>query len=316
VSDAAADTDTILVTGASGVIGSRLVDRLVADGRRVRVAGRRPDRLRARWPDVEGVELDVLRSETLEQALEGVRVAHYLVHSMEPGTGGAFRERDATGASAFARAASSAGLERVVYLGGLGSEGDELSEHLESRHETGRILAEEGPPLVELRAAMVIGADSASYRMLTDLVRRLPAMVLPRWVSTPSQPIALDDVVSYLSAAVDLQTADRHMIFEIGGPDVLTYRDMIEIVARDRGRHPVLVGVPFLTPKLSSYWCAITTSVPMATAQPLIAGMTVPTVVQSDAAKVAFPGIRPVRFRDALARATAEAGRNRSITTI
>ena len=316
MSDAAADTDTILVTGASGVIGSRLVDRLVADGRRVRVASRRPDRLRARWPDVEGVELDVLRSETLEPALEGVRVAHYLVHSMEPGTGGAFRERDATGASAFARAASSAGLERVVYLGGLGSEGDELSEHLESRHETGRMLAEEGPPLVELRAAMVIGADSASYRMLTDLVRRLPAMVLPRWVSTPSQPIALDDVVSYLSAAVDLQTADRHMIFEIGGPDVLTYRDMIEIVARDRGRHPVLVGVPFLTPKLSSYWCAITTSVPMATAQPLIAGMTVPTVVQSDAAKVAFPEIRPVPFRDALARATAESGRDRSITTI
>jgi uncharacterized protein YbjT (DUF2867 family) len=314
VSDAAA-TDTILVTGASGVIGSRLVDRLLAGGRRVRVAGRRLDRLRARWPDVEAVELDVLRPETLEPALDGVRVAHYLVHSMEPGTGGAFRERDATGASAFARAASSAGLDRVVYLGGLGREGDELSEHLESRQETGRILAEDGPPLVELRAAMVIGADSASYRMLTDLVRRLPAMVLPRWVSTPSQPIALDDVVSYLSAAVDLETADRHVIFEIGGPDVLTYRDMIEIVARDRGRHPVLVAVPFLTPKLSSYWCAITTSVPMATAQPLIAGMTVPTVVHSDAARAAFPGIRPMPFRDALARATAEAGRGRSGAT-
>lgn len=311
MSDAAA-TDTILVTGASGVIGSRLVDRLLAGGRRVRVAGRRLDRLRARWPGVEAVELDVLRPETLEPALDGVRVAHYLVHSMESGTGGAFRERDARGASAFARAASSAGLDRVVYLGGLGREGDELSEHLESRQETGRILAEDGPPLVEFRAAMVIGADSASYRMLTDLVRRLPAMVLPRWVSTPSQPIALDDVVSYLSAAVDLETADRHVIFEIGGPDVLTYRDMIEIVARERGRHPVLIAVPFLTPKLSSYWCAITTSVPMATAQPLIAGMTVPTVVHSDAARAAFPGIRPMPFRDALARATAEADRAHS----
>ena len=311
MSDAAA-ADTILVTGAAGVIGSRLVERRLAGDRRVRVAGRRLDPLRARWPDVEAVELDVLRPETLEPALDGVRVAHYLVHSMEPGTGGEFRERDATGASAFSRAASSAGLDRVVYLGGLGRGGDELSEHLESRQETGRILAEDGPPLVEFRAAMVIGADSASYRMLTDLVRRLPAMVLPRWVSTPSQPIALDDVVSYLEAAVDLETADRHVIFEIGGPDVLTYRDMIEIVASESGRHPVLVAVPFLTPKLSSYWCAITTSVPMATAQPLIAGMTVPTVVHSDAARTAFPEIRPMSFRDALARATAEAGRDGS----
>lgn len=310
MSDGRPDTNTVLVTGASGVIGSRLVDRLVGDGRRLRLAGRRPDRLRARWPDVEAVELDVLRPETLEPALDGVRVAHYLVHSMEPGTGGAFRERDAAGAGAFARAATTAGLDRIIYLGGLGREGEELSEHLESRHETGRILAEEGPSLIELRAAMVIGANSASYRMLTDLVRRLPVMVLPRWVSTPSQPIALDDVISYLSAAVDLETADRHVIFEIGGPEVLTYREMIEIVARERGRHPVLIAVPFLTPKLSSYWCAITTSVPMATAQPLIAGMTVPTVVLSDAARTAFPGIRPMPFRDALARATAEARRH------
>ena len=178
----------ILVTGASGSIGSRLVDRLVASGHAPRVAGRAPEGLTARWPDLSAVELDVLRPATVGPALEGVDVAYYLMHSMESGTDSGFRKRDAEGARTFARAATEAGVRRVIYLGGLGRDDQELSEHLESRQETGRILADDGPPLLELRAAMVIGAGSASYRMLTDLVNRLPAMVLPRWVSTRSQP--------------------------------------------------------------------------------------------------------------------------------
>ena len=297
----------ILVTGASGSIGSRLVDRLVEVGLSPRIAGRHPEGLTARWPQLSAVELDVVRPPTLAPALHGVDVAYYLVHSMEPGTDGGFRERDAKGARTFARAATEAGVRRVVYLGGLGRDDDDqdLSEHLASRQETGRILAEEGPQVLELRAAMVIGADSASYRMLTDLVNRLPAMILPRWVSTPSQPISMTDVVSYLRAALEVALPEHRTIVEIGGPDVLTYRDMIELVAEERGKHPVLITVPFLTPKLSSYWCAITTSVPMATAQPLIEGMTVPMVVRPEKAATLFPDIEPMPFREALQQAIA-----------
>jgi uncharacterized protein YbjT (DUF2867 family) len=290
----------ILITGASGSIGSRLVERLIPSGLPLRVASRHPDELRSRWPELSAVELDVSLPTTLPPAMEGVRTAYYLVHSMEPGTDGGFRERDAQGASNFATAARDAGVGRVIYLGGLGRDDQDLSEHLASRQETGRILAEEGPPVLELRAAMVIGSDSASYRMLTDLVNRLPAMVLPRWVSTPSQPIAMDDVVSYLAAARDVATTEHHTVVEIGGADVLTYREMIELVAERRGKHPFLVTVPFLTPRLSSYWCAFTTSVPMATAQPLIEGMTVPMVVRPERARELFPGIHPKGFRDAL----------------
>lgn len=297
----------ILVTGASGAIGSRLVDRLTEAGYAPRVAGRHPKGLTERWPNLPAVELDVLRPATVAPALEGVTAAYYLVHSMESGSDSGFRERDAEGAHTFARAAKHAGVRRVIYMGGLGREDQTLSEHLASRHETGRILAEDGPPVLELRAAMVIGSGSASYRMLTDLVNRLPAMVLPRWVSTPTQPISMTDVLSYLEAALDVGLKQDRTIVEIGGADVLTYREMIEAVAEVRGKHPVLIAVPFLTPKLSSYWCAITTSVPMATAQPLIEGMTVPMVVRPESASSLFPEIQPMSFRDALREAIADA---------
>ncbi|MDH4112743.1 MAG: NAD(P)H-binding protein, partial [Actinomycetota bacterium] len=230
---------TILVTGATGAIGGRLVEQLVADGHAPRVASRSPHKLIARWPTLDAVELDVLRPATLRAALDGVQAAYYLVHSMEPGTDGDFRARDAEGANAFADAARAAGLERVIYLGGLGDEGGELSEHLESRHETGRILAEAGPPVLEFRAAMVVSADSASFTMLTDLVNRLPAMVVPRWVNTPTQPIAIDDVLAYLVAGLEVPLDGSRTIVEIGGPDVTTYRAMIETVAAERGRHPL-----------------------------------------------------------------------------
>ena len=296
----------ILVTGASGSIGSRLVDRLVDAGHSLRVAGRHPDELIARWPQLPAFEMDVTRSGTLASALNGVTVAYYLVHSMEPSTHGGFGELDAQGARNFGRAATEAGVQRVIYLGGLGRDDQDLSEHLASRQETGRILAEEGPPVLELRAAMVIGPDSASYRMLTDLVNRLPAMILPRWVSTPSQPIAMTDVISYLEAAPDVKLTQQRTIVEIGGADTLNYRRMIELVAEERGKNPIVFTVPFLTPRLSSYWCAITTSVPMAIAQPLIEGMTVSMVVRSEIANELFPDIRPMPFRDALREAISD----------
>jgi uncharacterized protein YbjT (DUF2867 family) len=296
----------ILVTGASGSIGSRLVERLAAGDRRLRLTSRRPHELTARWPGCDAAELDVLRPATLAQALEGIDTAYYLVHSMEPAAEGSFSERDAEGAEHFARAALDAGVERVIYLGGLGEESGPLSEHLWSRQETGRILAEHGPPLVELRAAMVVSADSASFRMLTDLVNRLPAMLVPTWVETPSQPIAMRDVLTYLEGAVAVDLASHHSIVEIGGPDVLSYRDMIGVVAEHRGRTPVIVGVPFLTPRLSSYWCGLTTSVSPSLARPLIEGMTTPMVVRdSSASATMFPDVHPLGFAEALRRAEA-----------
>lgn len=295
----------ILVTGASGAIGSRLVDRLRAEGEHLVAAGRRPSALAERFPGVDARELDALLPETLPSALEGVRTLYYFIHSMEPGAT-SFDERDRAAALNVARSAKIAGIERIVYLGGLGDEDGALSRHLSSRHETGLVLAEEGPPLVELRAAMVVGSESASFRMLTDLVHRLPAMIVPRWVETRSQPIAIADAVSYLSAARSIPLDEQHTVIEIGGADVLTYRQMIETVARLEGRRRMLVGVPLLTPRLSSLWCGLTTSVSASVARPLIMGMTHETVVRDDAARRAFPDIRPVGFEAALRRAMDE----------
>jgi uncharacterized protein YbjT (DUF2867 family) len=292
----------ILVTGASGAIGSRLVEALVAGGERPIVAGRSPDRLTRRWPELRAVELDVLRPDTLAPGLEGIDTAYYLVHSMEPGAEG-FAERDRQGASAFADAARKAGVARTVYLGGLGDEGHDLSEHLDSRHEIGGILGRIGPPTVEFRAAMVIGRESASFRMLTDLVNRLPLMIVPRWVDTPSQPIGVRDVVAYLVAAREVPLSVQHSIVEIGGADVLSYRRMMEIYAAARRVNRVILGVPLLTPGLSSLWCAVTTSVNRDVARPLVDGMTHPMLVRDDAAKRLFPHIRPVGFEEALRQA-------------
>ena len=277
-------------------------------GRRLRVAGRDPAKLRSRWPDLEAVRVDVLRPQTLPSALQGVEAAYYLVHSMEPSAGGDFHARDADGARSFAGAAREAGVRRVIYLGGLGDERDGLSDHLRSRQETGRILAENGPPLLEFRAAMVLAGDSASFRMLNDLVRRLPAMVVPRWVSTPSQPIAVDDELSYLEAGLDAPLSEHRTVVEVGGRDRVTYKEMIAMAAEREGRRrPPMVEVPLLSPRLSSYWCGLTTSVPAALARPLIEGLATPMVVTTDDATRLFGDIHPMGFRDALDQAMAEA---------
>ena len=298
----------ILISGASGSIGSRLTERLAGSGRELRVAGRDPAKLRSRWPELEAVELDVLRAETVRPALEGIDTAYYLVHSMEPSAEGDFQGRDAQGARDFAHAAQAAGVRRVIYLGGLGDERHDLSEHLRSRQETGRILAEEGPQVLEFRAAMVLAADSASFRMLSDLVRRLPAMVVPRWVATPSQPIAADDVLAYLDAGLDVPLSEHRTVVEVGGRDRVSYREMIAITAEREGkRPPPMIVVPLLTPRLSSYWCGLTTSVPAALARPLIEGLSTPMVVTNDDARRRFPDIEPMGVREGLDRAIAEA---------
>jgi uncharacterized protein YbjT (DUF2867 family) len=292
----------ILVTGASGAVGSALVERLVAEGERPVLAGRHPEALRATFPDLEARELDALRGETVGPAVAGVHTLYYFIHSMEPGAT-AFDERDRAAALNVAREAREAGVERIVYLGGPGRADEGLSRHLASRQETGAVLAEAGPPLLEFRAAMVVGARSASFRMLSDLVDRLPAMVVPRWVETRSQPIAIDDVVSYLAAGRSVALDGQHTIVEIGGPDALSYREMIETCARIRGKRRLIVGVPFLTPQLSSLWCGLTTSVPRSVAKPLVLGMTQELLMDLGPAERMFPDVHPMPFEEAMRRA-------------
>ena len=294
----------ILVTGASGAVGSALVERLIADGEPPVVAGRRPGKLQDRWPKLEAREFDALEPESVDRVVRGVDVLYYLIHSMEKGSS-TFDERDRRAAEHVASAAKEAGVSRIVYLGGLGDDDADLSEHLSSRHETGEVLATHGPPVLELRAAMVIAPNSASFRMLSDLVERLPAMVLPKWVDTPSQPIALDDVVSYLAAAKDVPLEGQHTIVGIGGADVVTYRQMLETYASLRHKRRFLVGVPVLTPKLSSLWTGLVTSVDEHVARPLIDGMTTPMVVTDDRAERLFPNVEPMGFKAALKTAIA-----------
>jgi len=261
----------IAVFGATGTVGRALVERLRRDHDVVAVSRRgRPDEPGVRW-----AVADVGNPTAVRDAVDGMDVVYYLVHSL--GTSD-FADRDRRGAAIIARAAEGAGVEQIVYLGGLAPDDAELSEHLRSRHETEAVLRSGRVPVTAIGSAVVVGRGSAAFETIVALVDRLPAMVCPRWVSTPTQPIALDDVVGYLAAVCGLDAAlDRS--YQAGGPEVLTYRAMIEQIARIRGRRPLIVEVPVLSPRLSSYWLEIVTPVNAATARPLIDGLRVPTVV-------------------------------------
>jgi uncharacterized protein YbjT (DUF2867 family) len=292
-----------LVTGATGFVGRRLALALRADGVPVRCLVR--DAAKARDLSDAGCELhegDLLEPGTLRGIAEGVGVAYYLVHSMGRGSSGAFADRDREAAAAFARAARDGGVARVVYLGGLG-DGEELSEHLRSRHEVARVLAEAGPPLTYFRAAMVVGPESESYRTLLHLVRRLPVMVTPSWLATRTQPIAVDDVVAYLRAARDDDAPAGEV--QIGGPDVLAYAEMLDRMAGALGKRPPRkLPVPLLAPGLSSKWIGLVTPVDADVARPLIEGLRTPTVVTDPEPARRF-GVEPTPFDDALRSAVA-----------
>jgi uncharacterized protein YbjT (DUF2867 family) len=272
----------VLVTGATGYIGGRLVPQLLAAGHSVRCLARTPAKLAGRsWvDDVEVVRGDVLDADGMRDAMEGVDAAYYLVHSMD-GEGG-FRERDRRAAETFRDAAAAAGVDRIVYLGGLGhgGDGDELSEHLDSRHEVGRILADGPVPVTELRAAIIIGSGSASFEMLRNLVEVLPVMTTPRWVETRCQPIAIRDVLHYLVAVLDEPDAAGRVL-EVGGPDVLTYHEMMQTYAEVAGlRRRVILPVPVLTPQLSSLWIGLVTPLPTGLARPLVESLRNEVVVR------------------------------------
>jgi len=295
----------IAVAGATGYIGGLLCKRLRGEGLEVRALARHPERAgELKDAGCEVVRADVLEAETLGPALAGVDVAYYLVHSMGRGSDGDFAARDQEGAENFAAAAAAAGVKRVVYLGGLG----EGSKHLDSRHRTAETLRRGAVPIVYFRAAAVLGAGSESFRTAFYLVRRLPLMITPRWVTTRTQPVAVADAVAYLAGAADLELPVEREI-EIGGPDVTTYGGMIDELARAQGRRPPLrITVPLLTPFLSSLWIGLVTPVDAGVAKPLIEGLATETVVDDPAGMELFPAVERTPLRQALVAALAERG--------
>ena len=290
----------VLVTGGTGYVGGRLIPLLEQRGFRVRCLARRPEFLQSRvGPVTEVVAGDVLQPETLVTALCDIETAFYLVHSM--GTGKDFEDEDRLAARNFAEAAKQNGVRRIIYLGGLGEKQQQLSKHLRSRQEVGHILRESGAQVIEFRASIVIGSGSLSFELIRALVQKLPVMLCPKWVSTPSQPIAIEDLLSYLLAAIDLPDGPSD-IFEIGGPDQMSYSEIMREYARQRGLKRWMISVPFLSPRLSSLWLGLVTPVYARVGRKLVDSLRNPTVVTNSHASEVF-AIRPRGVREAIARA-------------
>jgi uncharacterized protein YbjT (DUF2867 family) len=300
----------VLLTGGTGYVGGRLLSALEARGCRLRCLARRPEFLRSRvGPGTEVVKGDVRDRASLAAALAGVHTAYYLVHSMA--SGGAFEEEDRRAAGDFGAAAREAGVRRIVYLGGLGS-GEELSGHLRSRQEVGRILRESGVPTIEFRASIIIGSGSLSFEMVRALVEKLPVMVAPRWVRTTTQPIAIEDVVSYLVAALDADISES-TLFEIGGADKVSYLELLREYARQRGLRRLILPVPVLTPWLSSLWLGLVTPLYARVGRELIEGLRNETVVRDARALEVLP-VRPRGMREAIERALHKEEREFALT--
>jgi uncharacterized protein YbjT (DUF2867 family) len=304
------ESSRILLTGASGFVGSRLLSRLDAMGYRIRCMSRRPGRLRfspelAQTPEL--VQADLLDQASLERALDGVDAAYYLVHSM----GGKnmremrrFADRDKTAAENFVSAADRTGLSRLVYLGGLGDVDGSLSPHLASRQEVGDILLSAKAKTTVLRAAVIIGAGGAGFEIIRYLVEQLPLMICPKWVYTRSQPIWVEDVLVYLSKCIENRSTEDKT-FDIGGPQVLSYADLMQMYARVRGLKRVILGVPFFSTHLSTYWVALFTPVPSGIVFPLAEGLRTPAVCREERIKTII-ALDPTPMEQAICNALAE----------
>jgi len=293
------DIGAVLLTGASGYVGGRLLPRLEASGRRVRCLARRPEFLRPRVQSAtEIVSGDVLDRDSLRRAMEGIEAAYYLVHSMSSADD--FARQDRIAAENFAAAAKEAGVRRILYLGGLGS-GRKLSSHLASRQEVGAILRGSGAPTAEFRASIVIGSGSLSFEMIRALVDKLPVMVTPRWVKARAQPIAIEDVIAYLLEGLEIDLPGSR-VFEIGGSEAASYMDIMREYARQRSLRRVMIPVPVLTPRLSSLWLGLVTPVYARVGRKLVDSLRHDTVLTNDDALRTFR-VRPMSLRQAIARA-------------
>lgn len=290
----------ILLTGATGYVGGRLLQVLEQRGDRIRCLARRPEILLSKvTADTEVVAGDVLDRESLGPALDGVKVAYYLIHSM--GATGSFEESDRIGARNFAEMAAAAGVERIIYVGGLGDENEELSSHLRSRQEVGQILRESGVPVIEFRASIVIGSGSLSFEMIRSLVERLPIMITPKWVMRSAQPIAIEDLIAYLIGAIDLPVSESQL-FEIGGADQVSYAEIMRVYAKCRGLRIRMIPVPVLTPYLSSLWLGLVTPLYARVGRKLIQSIVHSTVVSDTRALKVFD-IQPMGIEAAVRRA-------------
>lgn len=295
----------VFIAGATGYVGGELLRALLAAGYRVRGLARRPDSLQAKgFQGLEVVRGDVLEADSLPAAMAGVHTVYYLIHSM--GSPGSFEAQDRVAAQNFAQAARAAGVQRIVYLGGLGDDTHQLSAHLRSRHEVGEILKSTGVPVIEFRASIVIGSGSLSFEMVRVLVDRLPVMIAPRWVSVAAQPIAIADLIAYLIAALDLP-AGENRIFEIGGADRVSYGGLMKEYARQRRLKRLVISVPFLSPRLSSLWLGLVTPLYVRVGRKLIDSIRHPTVVKDQASLREFK-IRPCGIREAMEQAIEAIG--------
>ncbi|NNL86281.1 MAG: SDR family oxidoreductase [Myxococcales bacterium] len=296
------DRISVLLTGATGYVGGRLLSRLKDSGVRLRCLARRPDYLRSRVDEtVDVVEGDALELDTLERAMRGVDVAYYMIHSM--GSTGSFIEQDRLAARNFASAAKSSGVRRIIYLGGLGREDAQLSSHLESRHEVGEILRASGLEVIEFRASVVIGSGSLSYEMVRSLVEGLPVMITPNWVRTAAQPIGIEDLLDYLTRALHLSMPEGGArVYEIGGADRVSYEDMMRTYADLRELPRWMVPVPVITPWLSSLWLGLVTPIYARIGRKIIDSAAYPTVADDAAARRDF-GVEPIGIREAMGAA-------------